>query len=78
MTILDIDFGKVFGDWETFGRIRRDRSPFVLTSDFIHVIGGKDSENFNFFVDLCCKAYLTLRKHANIFVNLLAMVKYII
>ena len=38
------------------------------------VMGGKDSEKFNKFVDICCTAYIILRKHANIFINLFSMV----
>jgi phosphatidylinositol-4-phosphate 3-kinase len=74
--MLHIDFGKILGNWEKFGGIRRDRAPFVLTSDMVHVMGGKDSENFQLFVNLCCQAYNTIRKHANIFVNLFSMVTH--
>lgn len=38
------------------------------------VMGGEKSENFQRFIDLCCKAYNILRKNANIFLNLFAMV----
>lgn len=39
-----------------------------------YVMGGTNSEQFNFFVDLCCKAYNIIRKNAHIFINLFAMV----
>ena len=38
-------------------------------------MGGKDSEGFNKFADLCCSAFSILRKHSNLFINLFAMVK---
>jgi hypothetical protein len=37
-------------------------------------MGGKESEKFNKFVDICCTAYTILRKQANIFINLFSMV----
>jgi phosphatidylinositol-4,5-bisphosphate 3-kinase len=38
-----------------------------------YVIGGKDSDDFAKFVQLCCKGYNILRKSGNIFMNLFAM-----
>jgi len=45
----------------------------VFTPDFAYVMGGKDAPDFNRFLDLCSRAYNVLRKHANIFINLFAM-----
>ena len=45
--------------------------------DYAFIIGGRDSSNFMKFVDLCCNAYNILRKNANVFVNLFAMVKFL-
>src|SRR5437762_968180 len=44
-------------------------------TDFAFVMGGKDTEGFMKFVDLCCNAYNVLRKHATLFINLFAMVR---
>lgn len=54
----------------------RDRAPFVLTSDMAYVINGgeKPTIRFQLFVDLCCQAYNSIRKHANLFLNLLSLV----
>lgn len=41
---LDIDFGHFLGNIKTFAGISRERTPFVLTPDMVHVMGGKDSE----------------------------------
>lgn len=57
--------------------IHRDRTPFVLTSDMAYVINGgeKPTSRFQLFVDLCSQAYNLIRKHHNLFLNLLALVK---
>jgi len=56
---------------------RRDRAPFVFTSDMAYVINGGDkpSSRFHDFVDLCCQAYNLIRKHTHLFLNLLGLVR---
>ena len=54
--------------------MRRERAPFVLTPEFANVMGCKGSDNFNRFIDLCVQGYNILRRHANVFINLFAMV----
>eukprot|EP01103_Thecamoeba_quadrilineata_P018313 TRINITY_DN690_c0_g2_i1.p1 TRINITY_DN690_c0_g2~~TRINITY_DN690_c0_g2_i1.p1 ORF type:complete len:1106 (+),score=228.82 TRINITY_DN690_c0_g2_i1:177-3320(+) len=71
--LFHIDFGHFLGNFKKFAGVRREHAPFVLTPEFAHVMGGKDSENFHFFIDLCCRGYNVLRLHANIFINLFAM-----
>eukprot|EP01132_Coremiostelium_polycephalum_P002852 gene2852-3543_t len=63
--LFHIDFGHFLGNFKTFAGFQREKAPFVLTPDFVYVIGGKDSPNFNFFVEVCCKAYNILRKNAH-------------
>lgn len=60
--------------------MNRDRAPFVLTSDMAYVINGgeKPTIRFQLFVDLCCQAYNLIRKHANLFLNLLSLVSIFI
>ncbi len=36
-------------------------------------MGGKGADDFNRFVELACNAYIILRRHANVFINLFAM-----
>ncbi|XP_041052806.1 phosphatidylinositol 4-phosphate 3-kinase C2 domain-containing subunit alpha [Carcharodon carcharias] len=73
--MFHIDFGKFLGHAQMFGSFRRDRAPFVLTSDMAYVINGgeKPTSRFQLFVDLCCQSYNLIRKHANHFLNLLSL-----
>ncbi|GFN93851.1 phosphatidylinositol 4-phosphate 3-kinase c2 domain-containing subunit alpha-like [Plakobranchus ocellatus] len=70
--MFHIDFGKFLGDSQMFGSFKRDRVPFVLTSDMAYVIndGGKQGHRFQYFVDLCCQAFNILRRHADLFRSL--------
>ncbi|KAF6216879.1 hypothetical protein GE061_001229 [Apolygus lucorum] len=70
--LFHIDFGKFLGDAQMFGNFKRDRTPFVLTSDMAYVINGGDkpSARFHHFVDLCCQAFNIVRKEGNIILNL--------
>jgi phosphatidylinositol kinase/protein kinase (PI-3 family) len=72
--VQDIDFGHFLGNYKHWGGIKRERAPFILTPEFANVMGGKKGENFKRFIDLCCQGYNILRKHANVFINLFAMV----
>lgn len=58
-----------------FGSFKRDRVPFVLTSDMMYVINGgdKNSSRFQQFTDLCCTAFNILRKNRNLFLNFFSL-----
>lgn len=73
--LFHIDFGKFLGDAQKFGNFKRDRTPFVLTSDMAYVINGGDkpSVKFHHFVDLCCQAFNIVRKHGNLVLHMFGL-----
>ncbi|XP_073999097.1 phosphatidylinositol-4-phosphate 3-kinase catalytic subunit Pi3K68D [Rhodnius prolixus] len=73
--LFHIDFGKFLGDAQMFGNFKRDRTPFVLTSDMAYVINGGDkaSARFHYFVDLCAQAFNIVRKEGNVILNLFGL-----
>ncbi|RWS05589.1 phosphatidylinositol 4-phosphate 3-kinase C2 domain-containing subunit alpha-like protein [Dinothrombium tinctorium] len=73
--LFHIDFGKFLGDSQMLGNIKRDRVPFVLTSDMAYVINGGDkpSKQFQYFIDSCCQAFNIIRRHANLFLSLFSL-----
>uniref|UniRef100_A0A4W4FHG2 Phosphatidylinositol 4-phosphate 3-kinase C2 domain-containing subunit alpha n=1 Tax=Electrophorus electricus TaxID=8005 RepID=A0A4W4FHG2_ELEEL len=73
--MFHIDFGKFLGHAQMIGSFKRDRAPFVLTSDMAYVINGgeRPTSRFQLFVDLCSQAYNLIRKHSGLFLNLLSL-----
>ncbi|XP_050441435.1 phosphatidylinositol 4-phosphate 3-kinase C2 domain-containing subunit beta isoform X2 [Adelges cooleyi] len=73
--LFHIDFGKFLGDAQTFGNFKRDRTPFVLTSDMVYVINGGDKPTIKFhhFVDVCVQAFNIVRKHGNLLLNIFGL-----
>lgn len=75
--IFHIDFGHFLGHFKRKFGINRERVPFVLTDDFLHVISrGSDVRrrgNFDAFRNLCGDAYISLRRHANLLITLFEM-----
>nr|CAB3264877.1 phosphatidylinositol 4-phosphate 3-kinase C2 domain-containing subunit alpha-like [Phallusia mammillata] len=73
--LFHIDFARFLGHAQMFGNIKRDRAPFVLTSDMAYVINGGDrpSSQFQDFVDICCRAFNIVRKQSHILINLLSL-----
>ncbi|CAH8459763.1 unnamed protein product [Schistosoma curassoni] len=51
--VFHVDFSKVFGNSQTFAGIKRDRVPFVLTQDMLHVLNtySKDVTNLPYGVN---------------------------
>ncbi|XP_041850415.1 phosphatidylinositol 4,5-bisphosphate 3-kinase catalytic subunit beta isoform [Melanotaenia boesemani] len=74
--LFHIDFGHILGNFKSKFGIKRERVPFILTHDFIHVIQqGKTgyTEKFGSFRQHCEDAYLILRKNGNLFITLFAL-----
>ncbi|KDR21011.1 phosphatidylinositol 4,5-bisphosphate 3-kinase catalytic subunit delta isoform [Zootermopsis nevadensis] len=75
--LFHIDFGHILGHFkEKFG-FRRERVPFVLTHDFVHVINKgqtkKEALEFQVFQKYCEQAFLILRQHGSLIISLFAM-----
>ncbi|KAI2629573.1 hypothetical protein GGR54DRAFT_628129 [Hypoxylon sp. NC1633] len=62
--ILHIDFGFCFDIAP--GGVRFERAPFKLTTEMLAVMGGStDHQAFKWFEELCVKAFLACRPHAD-------------
>ncbi|KAG7268822.1 hypothetical protein CRUP_003706 [Coryphaenoides rupestris] len=74
--LFHIDFAHILGNFKSKFGIKRERVPFILTHDFIHVIQqGKtgNTQKFGSFRQYCEDAYLILRKNGNLFITLFAL-----
>ena len=71
--LFHIDFGHILGNVEKWNGIKRDRAPFVLTPEFVYVMGGKRSDGFAKFCDVACVAYNVIRKYSSTFITLFTM-----
>ncbi|CAN7984927.1 unnamed protein product [Ixodes hexagonus] len=74
--LFHIDYGHILGKFkEKFG-IKRERVPFVLTHDFVHVITHghrRKATAFNRFQHYCEQAFLILRRQGSLIISLFAM-----
>ncbi|XP_061758731.1 phosphatidylinositol 4,5-bisphosphate 3-kinase catalytic subunit gamma isoform [Nerophis ophidion] len=74
--LFHIDFGHILGNRKHFLGVSRERVPFVLTPDFLYVMGrvkGRSSLYFQCFRDTCVRAYLALRSHSGLLVTLFSL-----
>ncbi|CAL8370166.1 unnamed protein product [Lota lota] len=74
--LFHIDFGHILGNRKSFLGMKRERVPFVLTPDFLYVIGGvkgRDSLCIQRFKDICTEAYLSLHSHSRLLVTLFSL-----
>ena len=68
--LFHIDFAHVLGHFLKFGFVDRETAPFVFTPEFAFTMGGEHSHGFAQFTELSVRAYLVLRKHADLFFSL--------
>uniref|UniRef100_A0A8C9Q1B3 phosphatidylinositol-4,5-bisphosphate 3-kinase n=1 Tax=Spermophilus dauricus TaxID=99837 RepID=A0A8C9Q1B3_SPEDA len=76
--LFHIDFGHFLGNFKTKFGINRERVPFILTHDFVHVIQqGKtsDNEKFERFRGYCEQAYSILQRHGLLFLQLFTLMQ---
>lgn len=73
--LFHIDFGHFLGNIKCYMGFKREWAPFVLTPDFVYVMGGEGSEMFELYRRLCCRAFLILRRHADLIFNLFSMMR---
>jgi hypothetical protein len=71
--LFHIDFAHILGNIMKFGAYKRERAPFVLTPEFVFVMGDTKSSRYAHFVDLCLKGYNSLRRHTYLFIRLFLM-----
>jgi phosphatidylinositol-4,5-bisphosphate 3-kinase len=70
-----IDFGHFLGNFKVKLGYKREKAPFIFTPSMAYVLGGHGSKLYKHFEDLCCEAYNVLRKHAELFITLFALMK---
>lgn len=66
--LIQIDFAYIFG--------RNSNplpTPMKLTKEMIDAMGGLDSKNYQKFLEHCFEAFLEVRKHSNLILNLLTL-----
>ncbi|XP_071945072.1 phosphatidylinositol 4,5-bisphosphate 3-kinase catalytic subunit beta isoform-like [Antedon mediterranea] len=75
--LFHVDFGHFLGKFKVKFGVKRERVPFVLATDFVHVINrGKQqsgSTDFGKFRRCCEDAYLVLRRQGKLLISLFAM-----
>ncbi|KAI5095750.1 phosphatidylinositol 4,5-bisphosphate 3-kinase catalytic subunit gamma isoform [Silurus meridionalis] len=74
--LFHIDFGHILGNTKSFLGLNRERVPFVLTPDFLYVMGRVNKQSslyFQRFKDICVQAYLSLRTQSSLLVTLFSL-----
>ena len=65
--IIHIDFGFILGI--SPGGVGFETAPFKMTKEYLSLIGGINSEGYNYFIELLTKGFLEIRKYFDSFVK---------
>ncbi|GAB5373506.1 hypothetical protein AAMO2058_001757900 [Amorphochlora amoebiformis] len=71
--LFHIDFGHFLGNFKQKFGFKRERSPFVFTSQMAYVVGGENYSShpdYKKFVETCCRAYNVIRAKGGLFITL--------
>jgi hypothetical protein len=71
--LFHIDFAHFLGNMMEWKGFKRETAPFVLTPQFLHVMGGDKGNNFKRFISLCCTAYNVIRRYGHTIITLFQM-----
>ncbi|XP_038667942.1 phosphatidylinositol 4,5-bisphosphate 3-kinase catalytic subunit gamma isoform-like [Scyliorhinus canicula] len=74
--LFHIDFGHILGNTKRILGVSRERVPFVLTPDFLFMMGRvnkRSSLYFQRFKDISIQAYMSLRSHSKLLVTLFSL-----
>ncbi|KAI3633738.1 hypothetical protein MIR68_008685 [Amoeboaphelidium protococcarum] len=69
--VIHIDFGFIFDIVP--GGIKFELSPFKLTKEMVDIMGGRDSDDYQKFVELCVRAFLVARPYAEQIIDMVQM-----
>ncbi len=58
------------------GSFSIETAPFKLTLEMVELIGGKDSENYQYFVELCVQGSVAMRKNAETVMTLVDVMSF--
>lgn len=67
--LIHIDFGFMFSN--SPGGINFESAPFKLTQDYIDIMGGPNSQMFEYFKSLLNKAFYEVRKHLDDIISMI-------
>ena len=72
--MFHIDFGHFLGHFKAKLGVKREAAPFVFTKHMAAVLGGcPHGLRFRQFQELCVRAFLVLRRHANLLLALFSL-----
>lgn len=74
--LFHIDFAHFLGNIMKFGVYKREKAPFVMTSEFAYVMGGEKSDQYKKFETFCTTSYNYLRKHSSTFISLFGLMLF--